>query len=75
MQESPGWAPSGMACPWVDVLGRGWGKETASHSGPLRVPDPDTALTCPKGRVSCNLSWWGGHWGSWKCGPHLSAPC
>lgn len=49
MHRSPGWAPSGMECPWVGVLGRGR-EETASHSGLLGIPDPDTALTCPKGR-------------------------
>ena len=54
------------------VLGRE-GKETASHSGLLRVPDPDIAPTNPK--VSCTLSWWGGKWGPPKDAPHLSSPC
>lgn len=45
MQESPGWAPSGMACPWVDVLGRGWGRKqllTLALSGCLTqiLPSP-----------------------------------
>lgn len=62
---------------WDGVsLGRCPGKgvgEGNSFSLWLRMLDPDTALTCPKGRVSCNLSWWGGHWGSWKR-DHVSQP-
>lgn len=74
MHRSPGWAPSGMECPWVGVLGRGR-EETASHSGLLGIPDPDTALTCPKGQVSWDLSWSGGEGGSWNIRLHLSTPC
>lgn len=52
MHGSPGWAPSGMECPWVGVLGRGGGRKqllTLAHSGCLTqiLPSPAPRARSP----------------------------
>lgn len=49
-------------------------KGRASHPGLLRVPDPDTAPTCPVPRAQCPATYLGGD-RRWKDGPHLLTPC